>query len=207
MEKEPKWIFWAKKLQSIAQAGLEYSKDKYDLERFEEIRDISLDIMSFYTDISKEKIKDLFGNEKGYQTPKVDVRASIIKDDKILLVKEKIDGKWSLPGGWAEVYLSPSENAIKEAFEEAGVKARAENLIAVLDRNKRNPGECPYGIYKIFIQCKYIDGDFNNNIETSESRFYPLNELPPLSLGRNTKEQIEMCFNAKNNKNYIPIFD
>ncbi|MBZ2174460.1 NUDIX hydrolase N-terminal domain-containing protein [Schnuerera sp. xch1] len=106
MLKEPSWLIYAKKLQAIAQAGLTYSKDKYDIERFEEIRNISVDILNNYTNIEHGKIKELFANENGYPTPKVDVRAAIFKDKKILLVKEKIDGFWSLPGGWADVDLS-----------------------------------------------------------------------------------------------------
>ena len=106
---EPKWLTWAKQLQSIAQAGLTYSKDKYDIERFQQIRELSVEILNEYTEICNEKIKDLFCNEVGYQTPKIDIRGAVFKDDKILLVKESIDGLWSIPGGWAEPGLSIKE--------------------------------------------------------------------------------------------------
>src|SRR5690554_3951423 len=122
MSIEPKWLQYAKRLQAIAQAGLEYSKDKYDIERFQEIRNISIDIMENYTDLETEKIRDFFASEKGYQTPKIDARAAIFKNDEILLVKEKIDGLWSMPGGWADIGLSLRENIIKESLEEAGAK-------------------------------------------------------------------------------------
>lgn len=204
---EQKWLTWAKQLQSIAQAGLEYSKDKYDLERFQQIRNLSVEILNEYTGVSNDKIRDLFCNEVGYQTPKVDVRGAVFKDNKILLVKESIDGCWSLPGGWAEVNLSLKENVIKEAKEEAGVTVIPEKLIAVLDRNKNNKPISAYGIYKIFVLCQLVDGAFEKNIETEESGFFSLENLPPLSLGRNNKKQIDMCFKAYTDKNFIPIFD
>jgi ADP-ribose pyrophosphatase YjhB (NUDIX family) len=193
---ETKWLSWAKRLQSIAQAGLTYSKDKYDIERFQQIRDISIEILNEYTEISNEKIKDLFCNETGYQTPKVDIRGAVFKDGKILLVKESIDGRWSLPGGWAEVNLSVKENVIKELREETGLNVVPKRLIAVLDRNKHNHPITPYGIYKIFVLCELIGGVFKKNIETVESGFFSLEDLPPLSLGRVTKEQITMCFES-----------
>ncbi len=204
---EPKWLNWAKQLQSLAQAGLTYSKDKYDIERFQQIRNLSVEILSEYTGISNEKIEDLFCNEIGYQTPKIDIRGAIFKENKILLVKESVDGCWSMPGGWAEVNLSIKENIIKEAKEEAGLNVVAKRLIAVLDRNKHNEPVSAYGIYKIFVLCELIDGAFEKNIETEESGFFSLADLPPLSVERNTKKQIEMCFNSKSNDKIFTIFD
>lgn len=204
---EPKWLSWAKQLQAIAQAGLTYSKDKYDIERFQQIRNLSVDILSEYTEISNEKIKDLFCNETGYQTPKVDVRGAVFKNDKILLVKESIDGTWSMPGGWAEFNLSIKENIVKEVKEESGVNVVPKRLIAVLDRNKHNKPVTAYGIYKIFVLCELIDGVFKKNIETEESGFFSIIDLPPLSLARNTKKQIEMCFEAKSQEYFFTVFD
>lgn len=157
---KPKWLNWAKQLQSLAQAGLTYSKDKYDIERFQQIRNLSVEILSEYTGISNEKIEDLFCNEIGYQTPKIDIRGAIFKENKILLVKESVDGCWSMPGGWAEFNLSIKENIIKEAREEAGLNVVPKRLIAVLDRNKHNEPVSAYGIYKIFVLCELIDGAF-----------------------------------------------
>ena len=119
---ETKWLNWAKKLQAIAQTGLEYSKDKFDIERFEQIRALSIEIMNEYTDIDHSKIRTLFANESGYQTPKIDIRAAVFKEDKILMVREQLDDKWSLPGGWADIDLSIYENVVKESMEEAGAK-------------------------------------------------------------------------------------
>lgn len=204
---EPKRLSWAKKLQSIAQAGLTYSKDKYDIERFQQIRDLSAEILNEYTEISNEKIKNLFCNETGYQTPKVDIRGAVFKDDKILLVKESIDGCWSIPGGWAEINLSIKENIVKELLEEAGLNVVPRRLIAVLDRSKHNHPVTAYGMYKVFVLCELVDGEFEKNMETEESGFFSLADLPPLSTERITKEQIAMCFEAKDNDYFLTIFD
>src|SRR5690625_749623 len=126
---EPKWLVWAKQLQSIAQAGLTYSKDKYDLERFEMLREISVEMLAEQTNMDKTVIKDLFANETGYQTPKVDVRAVIFKGEKILMVKEEADNLWALPGGWGDIGLTPSEVAVTEVKEEAGLDVKPTKLI------------------------------------------------------------------------------
>lgn len=130
---EPKWLEWAKELQSIAQAGLTYSRDVYDLERFEQIREISMEIMSQYTKVDQSVLKNLFANETAYPTPKVDIRAVIFEDNKILLVKENSDDSWSLPGGWADIGLTPSEVAIKEVKEESGFDVKPVKLLGVLE--------------------------------------------------------------------------
>jgi ADP-ribose pyrophosphatase YjhB (NUDIX family) len=207
MNYEPKWLEYAKKLQAIAQAGIEYSKDKYDIERFEAIRNISIDIINTYTDLEHEKIRDLFASETGYQTPKIDVRAAVFNNNKILLVKEKIDEKWSLPGGWADVEYSLKENIIRECLEEAGAEIVPKKLIAILDRKKNYVLPAPYSIYKIFIECDYVDCCFEENIETSKVKFFNMESLPPLSPTRITEQQIEMCFKARENKCHQPIFD
>lgn len=207
MNNEPKWLEWAKKLQAIAQSGLAYCENKYDIERFEEIRSISIDIIHEYTDIDHKKVRDLFGSGIGYQTPKVDVRAVIFKEDKILLVKEMNDGLWAMPGGWADIDTSLREALIKESKEEAGADVEPKRIIAVLDRKKNNPYPFPFGLYKIFVECDYLGGEFANNIETFEADFFSLDKLPPLSLGRNTREQIEMCFEARQKELHEAIFD
>lgn len=207
MLEEPKWLQYAKKLQALAQAGLEYSNDKYDIERFEEIRKISVEIMNDYTDLEKGKIEKLFAGEEGYQTPKIDVRAVIFKNNKVLLVKEKIDGLWTLPGGWADVDLSLSENLIKEAKEEAGAEIKPRRVIAILDRKRHNTPPNPYGIYKIFVECNLKSFNFKENIETSNADFFDKKNLPPLSKSRTTREQLEMCFESKSKKNHECIFD
>jgi ADP-ribose pyrophosphatase YjhB (NUDIX family) len=207
MNREPVWLDWAKKLNSIAQVGLTYSKNSYDLERYKQIQNISIDILNRYTDLDRQIIHNLFANEVGYPTPKIDVRAAIFKYDKILMIREKIDGLWAIPGGWADVDTSLKENLLKEAKEEAGVDINPKRIIAVLDRRKHNEPPLPYGVYKIFVECDYISGSFKNNVETYESGFFTLDTLPPLSLGRNTKKQIEMCFAVRQKQVHETIFD
>jgi ADP-ribose pyrophosphatase YjhB (NUDIX family) len=204
---ENKWLEYAKKLQSIAQSGLTYSNDKYDIERFEQIREISVDILNNYTEINHEKLRDLFANETGYQTPKIDVRAAVFKEDKILMVRETNDGKWSLPGGWADIDTSLKEAIIKEVLEEAGLAVVPKRIISILDYRKHHIHPLPYGIYKFFIECELINGQFSENIETSESAYFNFDELPQLSLNRNTNEQIKLCFDTRHKKLHETIFD
>ena len=134
--KEP-WLKWAIEIQSIAQCGLAYTKDMYDKERYEQLRNIAVEMLSYKTDISVDKIKTLFCNESGYQTPKLDTRAVIFEDEKILLVREK-NGLWSLPGGWVDVLESIESNTIKEVKEESGLDVITKRVIAIQDRNKHN---------------------------------------------------------------------
>lgn len=206
MNKNEKWLEWAIELQSLAQAGLTYGKDVYDRERYERIRDISAEILSYKTDISVEKVKNLFCNEIGYQTPKLDTRAAVFEHEKILLVKEN-NGKWSLPGGWVDVNLSVKENTVKEVKEESGLDVTADRIIAIQDRDRHNLPAYAYGVCKIFVLCSVIGGEFEKNIETTEFRYFNKAELPELATEKNTKEQIEMCFNAYYNKDWIVEFD
>ena len=204
---EPKWLEWAKQLQSIAQAGLTYSKDIYDLERFEMIRDISVEMLSLHTDVSKTVIKDLFANETGYATPKVDIRAVVFKDNKILMVRENTDGDWALPGGWGDIGLSPSEVAVKEVKEESGFDVKAKKLIAVFDKKCHPHPPSPYHVYKMFIQCEIIGGKPQEGIETNAVEFFAENELPSLSIARNTESQIQLAFKHMRNPQEPVYFD
>lgn len=201
------WLNWAVELQFIAQAGLTYSKNNFDKERFKRIREISAEIMSAKSGLTLEKVNDLFCNETGYQTPKIETRAAIFKDNKILLVKESSSGEWSLPGGWVDVNQSVRTNVIKEVKEEAGLDVIAERLIAIQDRNKHNVPSYAYGVCKIFILCDIIGGKFESNIETCDSSFFNIEDLPTLSVERNTKKQIEICFEAYYDKNWNILFD
>ena len=206
MDKNEKWLQWAAELQSIAQAGLFYGKDPFDRERYQRIRDIAAEMISFKTEIPLEKVKDLFCCEQGYQTPKLDTRAAIFKEDKILLVREK-NGTWSLPGGWVDVNVSVRENVIKEVKEEAGLDVRPELVIAVQDREKHNLPVYAYKVCKIFVLCSACGGEFKENIETTESRYFGRDELPRLAEEKNNKEQIEMCFEACHSENWKTLID
>ena len=202
-----KWLKWATELQSIAQAGLTFAKNQYDIDRYQQIRDLTVEILNEYTYIDHKKIRELFASETGYQTPKVDIRAAVIKDDKILLVNEKIDGRWSLPGGWADVNSSVSESAVRECSEEAGASVVPKRIIAVHLANKHNNPQFPYTIYKIFVDCELIEYNFKENTETIGSSFFSPDDLPELSAERNSLNQIKMCFEAKKHKFFETIFD
>lgn len=202
------WKKWAQELQFLAQCTLAYSKDKFDRERSKRIREISCEMLSYKYDIPIEKIKLDFASELGYQTPKVETRAAIIKDDKILLVKEQLDGKWALPGGYQDVNVSIRENVIKEASEEAGTIVEPLKIIAVLDYNRHHHVNFPFGMVKIFVLCDYIDHSFVDNTETLGADFYSLDNLPELSTTRTTVKQLKMCFDCyENPEKWDTIFD
>ena len=202
-----KWLDFAIRIQSIAQAGIQYGKDQYDKERYEELRKIAAEMIFEKTDISVEKVYDLFCNETGYQTPKVDTRAAVFMDDKILLVHEN-NGTWSLPGGWCDVDQSIASNTEKEVKEEAGFTVKAEKLIAVQDWRKHNVTNYAYGVVKAFVMCRYESGNFEENIETTEIAFFGKDELPDhLAVEKCTREQILMCFEAYENPEMPTLFD
>lgn len=202
-----KWLEWAKRIQSLSQAGLAYSKDVYDIERFEELRSISAEIMAEHTEVEMEKIKDLFASEKGYQTPKMDVRGAVFRDGKILLVKEKVDNKWALPGGFCDIGISPSENIAKEIQEESGFEAVPVKLLALLDMNKHGHPPQLYHYYKLFVQCEIVGGEATLGIETEGVDFFSASSLPELSLNRNTEDQIEMLFSFLHDAEKTAILD
>ncbi len=206
MDQSEKWLSWAVELQSLAQAGLFYTKDEFDKERYERIREISAEMVSYKSDIPVEKVKDLFCDEIGYQTPKLDTRAAIFEEDKILLVKEK-NGTWSLPGGWVDVDISVKESAIKEVKEEAGLDVTADLVIAVQDREKHNLPLYAYKVCKVFVLCTVAGGQFEANIETVESRYFALDELPVLAEEKTTEEQIRMCFDAYHAEHWKTLLD
>lgn len=206
MEQNEKWLQWAVEIQALAQAGLTYGKDIYDLERYQRLREIAGEMLSSKTGIPVETVTDLFCSESGYQTPKLDTRAAIFRENKILLVHEK-DGTWCLPGGWCDVNISAAENVVKEVREEAGLDVQADLVIAVQDREKHNRPVYANKICKIFFLCTCLGGEFVPNSETTETGYFGLDELPNLATAKVTKEQIEMCFEAKNAEHWKTIFD
>ncbi|MCM3783490.1 NUDIX hydrolase [Neobacillus mesonae] len=192
-----KWLTWAKQIQAISQTGLAYSKDVYDLERFEQLRDLSIQIMKEYVDVEIDQIRNLFASETGYATPKVDIRGVVFKDNKILLVKEKLDGAWALPGGWADIGLSPKEVVVKEVREESGYIVEPVRLLGVYDKKFHDHPPSPFHIYKFFILCEITGGKPQEGVETSEVGFFDENALPELSTERNTEKQIRELFNFR----------
>lgn len=202
-----KWLKWAIEIQSLAQAGLTYTDNVYDIERYERLREIAAEIIEEKSNISLKKVKDLFCNENGYQTPKIDTRAAIFKDEKILLTHEN-NGTWSLPGGWCDVLESVASNTIKEVKEETGLDVETIKIIAVQDRNKHNIPIYAYGVCKIFVLCNVIGGEFIENIETTEIKYFSLDEIPNnLAEEKTNNEQIEMCFKAYKDEKWQTQFD
>ena len=197
---------WAEELQSLAQAGLYYAKDIFDRERFQRIREIAAEMMSERTGLPPDAVTELFCAESGYQTPKVDTRAAIFRDGKILLVQER-DGSWALPGGWCEFNLTPAENAVKEAREEAGLDVAVKSLIAVQDRDRHNRPPYPFHIVKIFFLCEERGGSFAENSETLASGFFARDALPTLAAEKCCAEQVLMCFDAAAAENWRVLFD
>ena len=193
-ETRPRWLEWAQRLQALAQSGLTYTKNAFEIERYEGVREIAAEIVSAHSDMDVAQVRDLFATEGGYATPKVDVRGVVFDDERILLVKELRDGRWTLPGGWADVNDSPAQATEREIFEESGYRARAVKLLACYDRNRH--GHPPYGfhIYKLFFQCELTGGAPAESIETGGVGFYAEDQIPALSLPRVTPAQIARFF-------------
>lgn len=179
-----------------------YTYNVYDKERYEKLRDISIEMISLKTELKFNKIKDLFCNEEGYQIPKIDTRVVIFKDNKILLVHENND-TWALPWRWCDVLESVGSNTIKEAYEETRLEVIPKKVIAIQDRNKHNTPVYAYGI----CECQVVKGMFKENIETLGIDYFDLDELPKLAIEKTSKEQIEWYFKAKDNDNLIVEFD
>jgi len=178
----------ARRVQSIAQAGLHYAENDFDRQRYDELRELSVQLASDLTDTEINKIRGLFTDDTGFQTPKVDVRAVVQKDGRILLVKERSDGRWSLPGGFADINYSPKEVAVKEVAEETGLEVKATRLLAVIDTDRHNFPPLEFHYYKIIILCDLIGGELRGSCETEEAQFFDPDDLPELSEKRNTPE-------------------
>ncbi len=203
------WLEWAQKLQAIAQTGLTYAKDPFDIERYESIRQIAAEIMVAGTESSEiTPILDLFKIHRGYATPKVEVRAAVISDGQVLLVKEKEDGCWTLPGGWADVGDPPSVAVIHEVKQESGYDVTVRKLAALYDRNLHGHPPYPFHSYKAFFLCDLVGGSpIGPNHETLDVGFFAEDEIPPLSLIRVTPQQITHLFDHSRHPDWPTSFD
>jgi ADP-ribose pyrophosphatase YjhB (NUDIX family) len=201
------WLSYIQRIRALAQNGLAYSPNNYDIDRYEELQQLSEKMLADLTGISVERIADIFKDEKGYATPKVDVRGVIFKDNRILMVQEKIDDCWSLPGGWADIGFTPGEIAVKEVREESGFVVEPVKLLAVLDKKCYDHPPALEYTYKIFILCSIIGGEAAPGMETSDVAFFERDKLPKLSRERNTNEQIRMLFTFLDDKDKAAIFD
>ncbi|MFM2479430.1 NUDIX hydrolase [Celerinatantimonas sp. MCCC 1A17872] len=202
------WLDWTKQIQAIAQTGEAYSKDGYDLERYAQLKAISEQMFAYLSDTPVEKVHDLFIPEQGYPTPKVDVRGGIIKDNKILLVREREDDCWTMPGGWADVCETPSIGVAREVQEESGYMVSASRLVAVKDRSEHDYRPIfPFHIYKLFFLCELEGGLAQVNLEISDIDFFAQDKLPPLSKSRVLPEDIQMMFDYAKNPSRLPFVD
>jgi len=201
------WLTIAKKINAIAQSGLTFTKDEFDKERYLELQQLSIEIINNITDIDTEKLDFVFNRDIGYQTPKVGVRAVVFQEDKILMVKEKMDGKWCLPGGYADTGMTPSEIVINEVKEESGYDVKPIRILGLIDYNKHQTKPFPFDLYQLFMECEIIGGEAKIGIETSDVGFFSMDNLPELSVRRVTKKQIIKMFELYQNKELEPIFD
>lgn len=190
----PIWLEWTRRLQAIAQTGLAYARDPYDIERYEAMRALAVELGAAHSATSGERIEELFRAQTGYATPKIDVRGAVFRDGRILLVHERADGAWTLPGGWADVGDTPAQAVEREILEESGFEARAHKLFAVYDRDAQGHPPAPFAIYKHFFLCELIGGEATSSTETEGAEFFARDALPPLSLARVTPAQIERAF-------------
>ncbi len=208
MESKIKWLKWAKDLQAISQDGLTYSENKFEIERYKQIRGIAAEMMAEYSETEFEKILGLFTEQAGYATPKIDVRGVVFKDDKVLLVKEKSDGGWTLPGGWADPNESPKESVEREVFEESGFITEAIQVLAVYDRDKQgHTPPFPFHIYKIFFLCELKGGKKKLSIETDGVDFFAEDNIPVLSVARTKESQLKLFFEYKRSGEQKADFD
>jgi ADP-ribose pyrophosphatase YjhB (NUDIX family) len=198
---DPRWLRWIKRLQAIAQDGLTYSSDDYDLGRYEQLREVAAEMLAAHSTGTLEEARDLLALETGPATPKVDVRAVVFRDDRILLVKEP-DG-WSVPGGWADVGESPSETAARETLEESGYSVRAVKLLAAYDRDRRGHPPMAHHVYKLVYLCELLDETPLSKVDTNGALFFGEGEIPELSVTRVTRAQISRFFEQHRDP-YLP---
>ena len=201
------WLEWAQRLQALAQNGLIYAQNPFDLERYEAVREVAAEMMATHSGADLDYVRQLFAAEVGYATPKVDVRGAVFQDDTILLVKERQDGLWTLPGGWADVSESPSAAVVREVYEESGYHTRAVKLLALYDRNRHAHAPFPFHVYKLFFQCELLGGKPARSVETDGVDFFREDELPELSLLRVTPAQIARLFEHYRHPDWPTDFD
>ena len=204
--KQPIYLAWAREIFSLSQAGLAYSKNEFDLERYRRLQEIAAEMISMQSELTKEAVLGSFSMQAGYATPKIDVRGAVVRDGKILLVQEKIDDRWSMPGGWADLGEYPSEMVIREVREESGFEVRVEKLIAVYDANRMAPLEF-YHAYKLIFLCTIVRGEAQTSIETLGVDFFAPETLPPLSEFRTNKTMLDEVIAHTKDPNRPTFFD
>ena len=206
MNKTPKWIEWAQEIFSLSQSGLTYSRNEYDIERYKRLQEITAEMIACQSEMEEETILESFSMQAGYITPKVDVRGAVVRDGKILLIQERADDHWSMPGGWADLGNSPASVAEREVWEESGFRVKAEKVVAVIDANRLEPFEF-YHAYKIIFLCSLLDGEPRTSHETLAVDFFDPKHLPPLSIYRTNEDMIREVFAHIQNPSRPAAFD
>ncbi len=207
---DPDWLTWTREMQAIAQTGLAFTRDPYDRERYEMLRDLASRIMAAHTDAPAERIRALFAGEQGYATPKLDVRAAVFNPaGEILLVREAVDeGRWTLPGGWADVNLTPAENCAKEVREESGYEVAVTRLVALWDRTRQGHGPLAFCVAKAVFLCAVTGGAASTSLETTGVGWFARQNVPDdISVGRTLKAQILRLFDHAADPLLPPEFD
>jgi ADP-ribose pyrophosphatase YjhB (NUDIX family) len=208
MTQEPLWLTVAREMRALAQTGLAFTKDKFDQQRYQRLQELAAQLLAHGSTVGYESILELLRQEMGYATPKVDVRGAAFVDGRVLMVREVSDGKWTLPGGWADVNQSAAECVAREIREESGFTARTLKLAAVFDYQRSNrPAQHIDSIYKMFFICEITGGAARSSDETSEVAFFARRELPPLSQGRTTVAQIDRMFQHREHMELAADFD
>jgi ADP-ribose pyrophosphatase YjhB (NUDIX family) len=203
----PAWLRWAERLQAMAQAGLTYAHDPYDLDRYRELRAIAVEMAARHLGLPAEAVAPGFAAGTGYPTPKVDVRAAVFRDGRLLFVRERAIARWSLPGGWADVGQSPGEVAAKETLEESGFRVRPVKLLAVLDKSRQDHPPAIDYVYKLFIRCVLEGGEAQTSHETDAVGFFGPDDLPELETGRVTRAQVRRIFEHEADPSLPADFD
>ena len=205
-QKTAKWMEWAQEIFSLSQAGLTYSQNEFDLGRYRRLQEITAEMIASQSNLEKEAVLESFSMQAGYTTPKIDVRGAVVHEGKILLIQERADGRWAMPGGWADLGNAPASVAEREVWEESGYRVRAEKVVAVLDANRIEPMEF-YHAYKIIFLCKLLGGEPRISYETLAVDFFEPNELPPLSLFRTNESMLQEVFAHVRDPQRLTAFD
>lgn len=201
------WLDRIRRIQAIAQAGLAFATDPFDEERYGELQRLAVEMLGDLSHGDPSRVADLFVGDSGYPTPKIDVRAVVVHEGRVLLVRERADGCWTLPGGWAEVGVSPREAVEKEVREESGFEVRATRAFALYDRDRHEHPPIAHHAWKLFVLCDLIGGGFAENVETSGADFFALDQLPPLSTTRVTEAQIRRVMDLAARPDASPDLD
>lgn len=206
---EDQWLTFAKRLQGIASTGLFFGESEFDKERYQEIHSIANLMLAQLGNVPLGRIEKLVPDTaEGYVTPKVDVRGAVFRQNQILLVHEKLDNLWTLPGGYADVCISPADNIEKEILEEASLAVRAKRLYALIHKARHNYDMDTRDFYKLFFICEQTSNDDPQpGAETKDARFFPLDALPALSTGRVIEEHIQLAWRHYQDPTLLPVFD